>query len=102
MAKKDYGLTPAAGYLLIEPEESLKQTSSGIVLPESHDEKPQTGKILAVGEDELLESGKVRKSPVKNGDIVVYKKWGGNEYKVEGKELLFIKFEDILAIVEGK
>lgn len=102
MAKKDYGLIPAAGYLLIEPEESMKQTSSGIVLPESHDEKPQTGKVLAVGEDELLESGKIRKAPCKVNDVVVYKKWGGNEYKVENKELLFVKFDDILAIVGGK
>ena len=100
MTKKDCGLKPAAGYLLIEPEESMKQTSSGIVLPESHDEKPQTGKVLAVGEDELLDSGKTRKSPVKVGDIVVYKKWGGNEYKIGEKELLFIKFEDILAILK--
>ena len=98
--KQGLALKPAAGYLLIEPEESMKQTSSGIVLPESHDEKPQQGKVLAVGADELLDSGKTRKTPCKVGDIVVYKKWGGNEYKIDEKELLFIKFEDILAIVK--
>ena len=96
---KKINLKPAAGYLLIEPEESMKQTSSGIVLPESHDEKPQTGKVLAVGKDEILESGKIRKAPCDLGDAVVYKKWGGNEYKIDDKELLFVKFDDILAVV---
>lgn len=97
----NYGkIKPAAGNLLIEPEETVKQTSSGIVLPESHDEKPQRGKVLAVGPDELTDSGKLRKPPCKAGDIVVYKKWGGNEYKVYDKELLFIKFEDILAVTK--
>lgn len=93
-------IRPAAGYLLIEPEEAVKQTSSGIVLPESHDEKPQKGKVLAVGPEEITEAGKTVKPPCKTGEIVVYKKWGGNEYKVEDKELLFIKFDDILAILE--
>lgn len=93
-------IKPAAGYLLIEPEEIERQTSSGIVLPESHDEKPQRGKVLAVGSSEVTENGKVIKSPCEVGDVVVYKKWGGNEYKVEDKELLFIKFDDILAIIE--
>jgi len=97
---KKINLKPAAGYILIEPEEAEKKTSSGIVLPESHEEKPQRGKVLAVGPDEVLDSGQKRKSPCKVGDTIVYKKWGGNEYEVEGKELLFIKFDDILAIVE--
>jgi len=98
---KTYGeIRPAAGYLLIEPEEAEMRTSSGIVLPESHDEKPQRGRVLEVGPDELTDSGKTRKSPCKIGDVVVYKKWGGNEYKVREKELLFIKFDDILAIIE--
>ena len=54
--------------------------------------------ILAVGGDEVTDSGVVRKCPVKAGDIVVYKKWGGNEVKVGDKEYLFAKYEDILAI----
>lgn len=93
-------IKPSAGYLLVEPEEGEKQTASGIVLPESHDEKPQRGKVLAVGPEELTDSGKKRKAPCKTGEIVVYKKWGGNEYKVGEKELLFIKFDDILAVIK--
>lgn len=96
-----YGnIKPAAGYLLIQPEEAVTRTPSGIVLPESHDEKPQKGTILAIGSDEILDSGKTREAPCRVGDVVVYKKWGGNEYKVDDKELLFIKFDDILAIVK--
>lgn len=92
-------LKPTAGYVLIEPGEAEKQTASGIVLPESHDEKPQKGKVLAVGPAEPCVEGKgERQAPCKIGDTVVYKKWGGNEYKVGDKELMFIKFEDILAI----
>jgi len=93
-------LKPTAGYVLIEPQEAVKQTSSGIVLPESHDEKPQKGKVLAAGPEEKC-SGKdncTGKAPCKVGDIVIYKKWGGNEYKIGDKEYLFIKFEDIMAI----
>jgi len=95
---KKLNLKPTAGYLLIEPLEKEVKTSSGIYLPDSAGEKPQKGKILGVGASETTDSGKVRKSPVKVGDIVIYKKWGGNEVKMEGKEYLFVKFEDILAI----
>lgn len=89
---------PTAGYLLIEPNEAVKKTSSGIVLPDSHDEKPQMGKVVAIGSDEVTEHGAVRKSPCKVGDTVVYKKWGGNEFKIDDKEYMFIKFDDIMAV----
>jgi len=91
-------LQPAAGYVLIKPGEAEKTTASGIVLPESHEEKPQKGQVLAVGPDEVTDCGTKRKAPCKVDDWVVYKKWGGNEYKVGEKEYLFIKFEDIMAI----
>jgi chaperonin GroES len=94
-------LKPTAGYVLIEPEEAVKQTASGIVLPESHDEKPQKGKVLAVGPEGFCGCGDSKtkcEPPCKVGDVVVYKKWGGNEYKVGDKEYMFIKFEDIMAI----
>ncbi len=92
---------PTAGYLLIEPAVSQTKTDSGIYLPDSlTGEKPQKGKVLGIGPDEVTDSGAKRTSPCKVGDIVVYKKWGGNEFKVENKEYLFVKFEDVLA-VEG-
>lgn len=91
-------LQPAPGYLLIEPEQASRQTASGIVLPESAGEKPQRGKVLATGSDEILDSGAKRTAPAKAGNVVYYKKWGGNEIKIDAKEYLFIKFEDVLAI----
>ena len=85
---------------MIEPVEATKKTDSGIYLPETSEEKPQKGKVLAVGADEMTDSGKTKKSPVKVGDIVIYKKWGGSEVKVDGQEYLFSKFEDVLAVVK--
>ena len=91
-------IKPLAGYVLIEPAPKETKTASGIVLPESADEKPQEGKVLACGADSVDE-GKTIKCPVKVGDKVVYKKWGGNEIKTDGKELLLIKFEDLMATI---
>lgn len=91
-------LTPASGYLIIEPLEKESQTASGIYLPTGAGDKPQKGKVLAVGADEVTDSGAVKKAPAKVGDLVIYKKWGGNEVKLEGVEYLFSKFEDILAV----
>ena len=91
---------PTAGYVLVEPATVDKKTQSGIYLPDSHDEKPQHGKVLSVG-DSIWESGvKEVKSPAKVGDVVIYKKWGGNELKMGDIEYQFLKFEDILAIVK--
>lgn len=91
-------LKPTAGYLLLEPQEAETKTASGIVLPDTAGEKPQSGSVLAVGDDEITDGGATRKAPAKVGDRVVYKKWGGNEIKTEGKEYLFVKFDDILAV----
>lgn len=97
--KTKINLTPTSGYLIIEPEETAQKTDSGIYLPDSAtSEKPQRGKVLAVGNDEVMDSGKTRKAPVKVGDVVIYKKWGGSEVKINNKEYLFVKFEDILAV----
>jgi chaperonin GroES len=87
-ANKISKIKPASGYVFIEPTEQTAQTAGGIYLPDSaKGDKPQTGKVLAV-------TG--AKAPAKKGDLVYYKKWGGNEVKVEGKEYLFVKFEDVL------
>lgn len=95
-------LKPTAGYILIEPVEVERKTASGLVLPETHEEKPQRGKVLAAGADEVCDCkcDCHKSAPCKVGDFVIYKQWGGNEVKIEGKEYLFVKFEDILA-VEG-
>jgi len=94
-------IKPMAGYALIEPEKLEKKTAAGIVLPDTHDEKSQKGKVIALGGPLLTETGKKIVPEFKMGDIVVYKKWGGDEVKLDvtGKEYTFVKFEDVLAIV---
>lgn len=96
--KEKIKLQPTAGYVLLDPLSAETKTESGIYLPDSASEKPQKAKVLAIGEDEITESGAKKKSPCKVNDIVIYKKWGGNEVKIEGKEYIFSKFDDILAI----
>lgn len=92
-------IIPTPGYVLVEPAKAQKQTASGIYLPDSHDEKPQHGTVLAVGADAVIDGEKVS-SPVKKGDTVIYKKWGGNDLKIGEIEYQFLKFEDVLAIVK--
>ena len=95
-------LKPTAGYILVEPQEVKKQTASGIYLPDSHDEKPQQAKVVSVGPDEITDSGAKKPAPCKTGDVIIYKKWGGNEVKLglDADEVLFIEFKDVLAIVK--
>ena len=95
-------LKPMAGYALIEPVELEKKTAAGIVLPDTHDEKSQKGKVIAIGGPQVTDSGRKIVPEFKVGDIVIYKKWGGDEVKfgVSGKELIFVKFEDVLAVVK--
>lgn len=94
-------IKPMPGYVLVEPAKQEKQTSSGIYLPDSHEEKAQHGTVIAIG-DAVQEDGKEIKSPVKKGDAVIYKKWGGNEFKVGDIEYQFFKFEDVLAMISSK
>lgn len=90
-------LKPTAGYLLIEPLEKEVKTASGIYLPDNIGEKPQKGKVIAVGGNIFVSEHEIE-SPAKVGDIVLYKKWGGNEVKIDNVEYMFVKFEDILAV----
>lgn len=92
-------LKPTAGYLLIEPLEKEVKTASGIYLPETAGEKPQKGKVIAVGTKTFVDCHEVE-SPAKKGETVLYKKWGGNEIKIENKEYIIVKFEDVLAVQE--
>ena len=91
-------IKPTAGYVLILAEEQQTQTAGGIYLPDNaKGDKPQTGKVLAVGADDVKDGLKIT-APANVGDTVIFKKWGGNEVKIENKEYMFIKFEDIMAV----
>lgn len=95
-------IKPMPGYALIEPVELEKKTATGIVLPDTHEEKSQKGKVIALGKPQITDSGKKITPEFKVGDMVIYKKWGGDEVKFDytGKEYVFVKFDDVLAIVE--
>jgi chaperonin GroES len=92
-------LAPAPGLLLVEPAKQEKKTASGLYLPDTHTEKPQYGTVLKVGDKISNDRGIIVNSPAKVGDTVLYKKWGGNEVMVGDIEYQFLKFDDILAIV---
>jgi chaperonin GroES len=98
--KKLLGLRPLMGYLLVEPLAAETTTLSGIVLPESAQEKPAQGTVLAIGPDIVLGNGQLIMSPVQIGDKVVYKKWGGDEIKIHGVEYKLVKFEDLMGVLE--
>lgn len=93
-------IKPLMGYVLIEPSEAESTTASGIILPESAQEKPAQGTVIACGDDMVMDNGKTVRCPVKNGDKVVYKKWGGDEIKIDGVEYKLVKFDDLMAILE--
>lgn len=92
-------MTPLFDNVLIEPEDAEEKSAGGIILPDSAKEKPQIGKVIAVGKGKVSPKGEVHPMVVKVGDKVMYKKWGGNEVKVNGKEMTLVSQEDILAIV---
>lgn len=102
MTLKVTQIKPMPGYVLVEPAKSEKVTSSGIYLPDSHDEKAQHGTVIAVGAETTDEKGNKLVSPVKKGDMVIYKKWGGSEFKLGEIEYQFFKFEDVLAVIAAK
>lgn len=92
-------IKPLAGYALIEPQEAEEVTASGIVLPDTAQEKPAQGKVISVGVA-IKHPDYEEKAEFKAGDKVLYKKWGGDEIKIEGTEYKLVKFEDVMAILE--
>jgi len=94
-------IKPLADHILIEPIKEEEKTKSGILLPDTAEkEKPEQGRVIAVGPGKALSSGKRSPINIKKGDIVLFTKYGPNEIKVDGKEYLIAKEEDILAIIE--
>ena len=94
-------IQPLGDRILVKPLEAEEKTKGGIVLPDTAKEKPQEGKVVAVGKGKVLESGSVQAPEVKVGDRVLYGKYSGSEITTkEGDELLIMKEEDILAILK--
>jgi chaperonin GroES len=94
-------LRPLGDRVVIEPTPREEMTKSGIVLPDTAKEKPQEGKVLAVGPGRILDDGKRESIDVKVGDKVLYAKYAGTEFKIDENELLIVSQKDILAVVEA-
>src|SRR3972149_6284130 len=92
-------LRPRADRVLVKPKAREDMTKSGIVLPDTVKEKPQEGSVIAVGTGKVLEDGKKVPMEIKVGDSVLYAKYAGTEYKIDGEEHLILRESDILAIV---
>ena len=93
-------ITPLFDNVLIKPLEAEEKTSSGIYLSDNAKEKPQMGEVMAIGPGGTDEKGNKIAIVVSVGDKVMYKKWGGNEIKVNGQEWMVVEQKDILAIVK--
>ena len=93
-------LRPLGDRVVIQPTPREETTKSGIVLPDTAKEKPQEGKILAVGPGRILDDGKREPIDVKQGQKVLYAKYAGTEFKVNEEDLLIVSQKDILAVVE--
>jgi chaperonin GroES len=92
-------ITPLGDRILVKPLEAEEKTKGGIILPDTAKEKPQEGRVVAVGKGKVLEDGKVQPLEVKPGDKILYGKYSGTEIKLEDDEHLIIKEEDVLAII---
>lgn len=94
-------IKPLSNHILIEPVERKERTKAGILLPETAEkERPEQGKVIAVGPGRKTNSGKIVPLDIKRGDVVLFTKYSPNEIKVDNKEYLIAKEEDILAIIE--
>lgn len=93
-------LKPLGDRVIIEVAKEEEKTIGGLVLASAAKEKPQTGKVIAVGEGTILDNGTKSPVPVKVGDVVLFEKYAGTEVKFEGQEYLIFSSKDIMAIVE--
>jgi chaperonin GroES len=89
-----------ADRLIVKPTKADETTAGGIVLPDTAQEKPQKGEVIAVGPGKLLDNGKTVPMEMKVGDTIYYAKYGGTEVKIGGEEYVILRQDDVLAIVE--
>ena len=94
-------IRPLHDRVIIKRTEEERTSPGGIVIPDSATEKPIKGKVIAVGKGRILEDGKIRPLDLKAGDKVLFGKYSGTEVKVDGEELLVMKEDDIMAVIEG-
>jgi chaperonin GroES len=95
-------IRPLHDRVIVKRLEEERTSPGGIVIPDTAAEKPMQGKIMAVGKGKILEDGKVRPLDVKVGDKILFGKYSGNEVKVDGEDLVVMREEDVMAVIEGK
>jgi chaperonin GroES len=95
-------IRPLQDRVIVKRLEEEGKTKGGIIIPDTAKEKPQEGKVIAVGKGKVTEEGKVIPLDVKVGDKILFGKYSGTEIKIEGEEHLIMREEDILGIIEGK
>ena len=95
-------LRPLHDRVIIKRLEEEKVSAGGIVIPDTAAEKPIRGEVIAAGNGRILEDGKVRPIAVKKGDKVLFGKYSGTEFKIDGEELLNMREEDLVAVIEAK
>lgn len=95
-------IRPLQDRVIVKRLEEEEKTKGGIIIPDSAKEKPQEGKVIAVGKGKVTEEGKVIPLDVQAGDRILFGKYAGTEVKIEGEEHLIMREEDILGIIEGK
>ncbi|MER3414852.1 MAG: co-chaperone GroES [Gemmataceae bacterium] len=94
-------LKPLGDRLVVKRQEAGEKTRGGIILPDTAKEKPQIGKVLAVGEGKLLKNGQRKEMQVKVGETVLFSSYAGDEFQVDGEKVLLMREEDVLAVLEG-
>ena len=95
-------IRPLHDRVIVKRLESETKSAGGIVIPDSAAEKPVQGKVVAVGKGKILEGGDVRPLDVKVGDKILFGKYSGTEVKVDGEELVVMREEDVMAVIESK
>lgn len=93
-------IRPLGDRLLVQRIEEEAKSKGGIIIPDSAKEKPQEGKVVAVGKGKMLEDGKVVPLEIKDGDRILFGKYSGTEVKIEGEEHLIMREDDVLGIIE--
>ncbi|MEM1090297.1 MAG: co-chaperone GroES [Pseudomonadota bacterium] len=94
-------IRPLHDRVIVRRMEEERTSPGGIVIPDNATEKPIKGEVLAVGNGKILENGEVRSLDLKSGDKVLFGKYSGTEVKVDGEELLVMREDDIMAVIEG-
>lgn len=93
-------IRPLQDRIIVKRIEEEETTAGGLIIPDTAKEKPQEGKVVAVGKGKVLEDGKIQKLDVKKGDRVLFSKYAGTEITLEGEERLILREDDVLGIVE--